>query len=125
MKKLLVLLTLVVLSGCMKDDIIGPMDDISQVPENLEINALVGLKVQSTFVFDEVNINAKLPYDGTYRIKIRDIGNNLVSQGKITASMGDNILKVYVSSLPNDAYTLQLTDENHKVLGVTNIIVNN
>ena len=125
MKKLLVLLTLVVSSGCMKDDIIGPMDDISQVPENLEINALVGLKVQSTFVFDEVNINAKLPYDGTYRIKIRDIGNNLVSQEKITASMGDNILKVYVSSLPNDAYTLQLTDENHKVLGVTNIIVNN
>ena len=125
MKKLLVLLTLVVLSGCMKDDIIGPMDDISQVPENLEINALMGLKVQSTFVFDEVNINAKLPYDGIYRIKIRDIGNNLVSQEKITASMGDNILKVYVSSLPNDAYTLQLTDENHKVLGVTNIIVNN
>jgi hypothetical protein len=125
MKKLLVLLSLVILSGCMKDDIIGPMDEISEVPVGLEIYDLMGIKVQSMFVFDEVNINAKLPYDGTYRIKIRDIGNNLVSQEKITASMGDNILKVYVSSLPNDAYTLQLTDENHKVLGVANIIVNN
>jgi hypothetical protein len=125
MKKLLVLLSLVVLSGCMKDDILGPLDGNAEVPASLEINDLMGLKVESIFVSDEVSINAKLPYTGTYRIKVRDIANNLVSQEKITGNIGDNILKVYVSSLPNDAYTVQLTDENHKVLGVTNIIVNN
>lgn len=124
MKKILVLLSLVILSGCMKDDILGPIND-KEIPSSLEINELIGIKVESMFVSDEVNINAKLPYPGTYRIKIRDIGNNLVSQEKITANEGDNILKVYVRSLPNDSYIVQLTDDNHKVLGVTNIIVNN
>ena len=112
-----------VLVGCEKD-IIGPIDEMN-IPKELQIADVVGLKVESIFVSDEVNINAKLPYSGTYRIKIRDIGNTLVSQEKITAKEGDNILKVYVSTLANDSYILQLTDDTHNILGVTNIIVNN
>jgi hypothetical protein len=123
MKKLLLVFSVLVLFGCEKD-IIDPINEMN-IPKELQIADVVGLKVESIFVSEEVNINAKLPYSGTYRIKIRDIGNTLVSQEKITAKEGDNILKVYVSTLANDSYILQLTDDTHNILGVTNIIVNN
>ena len=123
MKKVLILLSLVLFFGCTKD-VFEPIDLEQSVPKELQIYDFAGLKVQSTIVFDEVKINAKLPTSGTYRIKIRDIGKNLVSQEKITANEGDNILSVYVSSLENDSYILELTDDNHKVLGMTTIVVN-
>jgi hypothetical protein len=123
MKKLLLVFSVLVLFGCEKD-IIDPINEMN-IPKELQMADAVGLKVESIFVSEEVNINAKLPYSGTYRIKIRDIGNALVSQEKITAKEGDNILKVYVSTLANDSYILQLTDDTHNILGVTNIIVNN
>jgi hypothetical protein len=49
----------------------------------------------------------------------------LVSQEKLDANEGDNILKVYVSSLENNGYTLELTDDNHDIIGITSIVVNN
>ena len=61
-----------------------------------------------------------------YRIKIRHgLNNELISQEMIEAGQGDNILKVYVSSLQNDGYTLELTDDNHDIIGITSIVVNN
>ena len=62
-------------------------------------------------------MNVKLPEDGTYRIKIRDFSNKIVSQEKLTAKKGDNILKVYVNSLNTDSYTIELTDDNHVIIG--------
>ena len=125
MKKVLLLLSVFLLVGCMDDDIISPIDDIVEVPESLQIEDVQGLKVESTIVTDEVRMNIKLPYTGTYRVKIRDIAKNLVSQEKLEANEGDNILKVYVSSLENDGYTLELTNDNHEVIGITSIVVNN
>ena len=126
MKKVLILLSLVLLMGCMKDDdILSPIDNIVEVPESLVIGDLQGIKVESTIVTDEVKMNIKLPYTGTYRVKIRDISKQLISQEKLEASEGDNILKVYVSSLQNDGYTLELTDDNHDIIGITSIVVNN
>ena len=127
MKKVLILLSLVLLIGCVKDDaILSPIDDnIVEVPESLSINDLQGIKVESTIVTDEVKMNIKLPYTGTYRVKIRDIAKELISQEKLEAKEGDNILKVYVSSLENDGYTLELTNDNHEVIGITSIVVNN
>lgn len=126
MKKVLILfVTLFLITACQKDDILSPIDFTQDVPESLLIDDLMGIKVESTIVFDEVKMNVKLPYTGEYRIKIRDIGKKLISQEKITANAGDNLLSVYVSSLENDGYTLELTDINHKVLGITTIIVNN
>jgi hypothetical protein len=49
----------------------------------------------------------------------------LVSQEKLDANEGDNILKVYVSSLENNGYTLELTDDNHDIIGIASIVVNN
>jgi len=125
MKKVLVLLSLVLLMGCVEDEILSPIDNTVEVPESLVIGDLQGIKVESTIVTNEVKMNIKLPYTGTYRVKIRDIGKELISQEKLQANEGDNILKVYVSSLENNGYTLELTDNNHDVLGITSIVVNN
>ena len=126
MKKVLILLSLVLLIGCMKDDdILSPIDNVVEVPESLVIGDLQGIKVESTIVTDEVKMNIKLPYTGIYRVKIRDISKQLISQEKLEAKEGDNILKVYVSSLQNDGYTLELTDDNHDIIGITSIVVNN
>jgi len=125
MKKVLILLSLVLLMGCAKDEILSPIDNVVEVPESLKIDDLQGIKVESTIVTSEVKMNVKLPYTGIYRVKIRDISKQLISQEKLEANEGDNILKVYVSSLENDGYTLELTDDNHQVIGITSIVVNN
>ena len=123
MKKLLFisLLLSLTLSSCMRDEIFEPI--VNEVPKSLEIAEIQGIKLESTIVNDEVNMNVKLSYSGTYRIKIRDIGRNLVSQEQIDAKVGDNILKVYVKSLPSDSYTIELTDSNNEVIGLTTFVV--
>jgi hypothetical protein len=123
MKKLITLLFLVLLTSCMKDEFIEPID-LVEVPESLEISEVQGLKLESAIVSDEVRMNVKLPYSGIYRIKIRDISKNLVSQEKIEGNEGDNILKVYVSSLDKDGYIIELTDDAHDMIGLTTFVVN-
>ena len=124
MKKLLVAsLVLLSLSSCMKDEILEPINMVD-VPESLIIDDIEGLKLESFIVSDEVQMNVKLPYSGTYRIKIKDFSNELISQEKITANFGDNLLKVYVSSLPNDSYTIELTNEDGRIIGKTIFVVN-
>ncbi len=118
MKKLLTLLVLLTLTSCMKDDIMEPVF-VSEVPEALLIDELVGIKLESVIVSSEVRMNVKLPNDGTYRVKIRDLDNSLISQEKLTAQEGDNILSVYTSSLDKSSFTLELTDVNHNVIGRT------
>ena len=126
MKKILIVFaSLFLIVSCQQDEMFSPIDVTEAVPQSLLIDDLMGIKVESTIVYDEVKMNVKLPYTGEYRIKIRDIGKKLISQEKIIANEGDNLLKVYVSSLPNDGYTLELTDINHTILGITTIIVNN
>ena len=124
MKKLLILLSLIFVVGCSPDEILSPIDLTQEVPESLEIDDLQGLKLESTIVSDEVRMNVKLPYTGEYRIKIRDISNQLISQEKIDGNEGDNLLKVYVSSLNKDGYMIELTDNNHDVIGRTSFVVN-
>ena len=107
MKKLLLFtLTLLVLS-CTKDldyDVV----EYTIVPEKLVIAEDAGLRLASNIVHGNVDINVKLPSAGTYRIRILDLTNRVVSQDKIQAPKGDNILKVYVSTLPDQSYTVEL-----------------
>lgn len=123
MKKSLIItaLSVLVMTSCERD-MIEPINMVD-VPETLQIVDVQGLKLESTIVSDEVSMNVKLEYSGTYRIKIKDISGELISQEKINGDKGDNILKVYVSTLPKSSYTLQLTDYDHKVLGITTIVV--
>lgn len=125
MKKLLLLLTLSLIISCSPDEILSPIDiNQGEIPQSLKIEALQGLKLESTVVSDEVRMNIKLPYTGVYRVKIRDIKKELISQEKIQGQEGDNLLKVYVTSLPKDGYIIELTDNTHEVLGLTTFVVN-
>ena len=123
MKKLLGFLTLVLFLGCAQDEPF--IQEVSlEVPKTLEITELIGIKTESIIVSEEVRMNVKLPYSGQYRIKIRDIEGTLISQEVILANMGNNLLKVYVSTLPKSSYRLELADIDHKVLGAETIVVN-
>lgn len=123
MKKILSLLTILLFIGCAQDQPF--IEEVSiDVPEILQIKEVQGLKVESIIVEEEVRMNVKLPYSGQYRIKIRNIEGTMVSQEIITANRGDNLLKVYVSTLPASSYKLELADIDHKVLGVETIVVN-
>ena len=69
-------------------------------------------------------MNVKLESSGYYRVKIRHgLNNELISQERIEAKEGDNILKVYVSSLDKSGYLIQLTDDNHNLLGAESFVV--
>lgn len=62
MKKLFTItILLLTLTGCMKDEIISPID-LVEVPESLVIDDFQGLKLESTIVSSEARINVKLPY---------------------------------------------------------------
>jgi len=83
-------------------------EPLTYVPETLQIYSVEGIKLQNYIVSDKVQINAKLPEDGQYRIKIFDFSNKLVSQEILNGSKGDNILNVYVNALPQSSYTVAL-----------------
>jgi hypothetical protein len=123
MKKILSIVAILMFFGCAQDEPF--IEEVSfDLPKTLEIKELIGIKTESIIVEEEVRMNVKLPYSGEYRIKIRDIGGTLISQEVILANMGNNLLKVYVSTLPSSSYKLELTDLNHKLLGSETIVVN-
>lgn len=123
MKKILSLLLILIVLGCAQEEPF--IEEVSiDIPKALEIKELVGLKIESVIVEEEVRMNVKLPYSGEYRVKVRDIEGTLISQEIILANAGNNLLKVYVSTLPSSSYKLELTDLNHKLLGSETIVVN-
>lgn len=123
MKKILSLLLLLIVFGCSQEEPF--IEEVSfDVPKSLEIKELIGIKTESIIVEEEVRMNVKLPYSGQYRIKIKDIEGTLISQEVILANRGNNLLKVYVSTLPSSSYKLELTSVDHKLLGAEVIVVN-
>ena len=125
MKKILTLLSLVLIMGCYQDDDLVTLYPDQEVQQSLQIKDLIGIKLENTIVTDRVAMNVKLPLDGKYRIKIRHgMTNELISQEMITACEGDNLLKVYVASLEKSGYVIQLTDEFHNILGNQSFVVN-
>jgi len=117
MRKVIIgLMFLGILVSCTNDEYIV-FEPNSFVPESLEIIEPVGLKLENTFVSDKVSVNVKLPSDGTYRLKIKDIVGNLVSQEKLSAKEGNNILSIYTTSLEKSSYTVELQTEDGILLG--------
>lgn len=120
MKKLLSILSILLIIGCAQDDEFFVIDENQEVPESLAIEDLVGIKLASLIVSDRVAMNVKLPSDGVYRVKIRhSMTNELISQERLAGKEGDNILKVYVNALEMSSYKLELTKEDHTILGIT------
>ena len=120
MKKVLSLLSLILILGCAQDEEFIVIDENQEVPEALYIQDLVGVKLASAIVSDRVAMNVKLPSDGVYRVKIRhSMTNELISQERLTGKEGDNILKVYVNTLEKSSYKLELSKEDHTTIGIT------
>ena len=122
MKKLLSILLLLVVFGCMKD----PIDDYeitTEVPESLQIVEPIGLKLENTFVTNKVSINAKFDKIGTYKIRIVDIAGRVVSSEKISADEGDNLLTVYTSALDKSSYQVHILDQFNNVLGIESFVM--
>jgi len=115
MKKLLILFFFISCS-----DTIYIERPTQEVPETLFMPQAVGLKLESYIVEDKVRINTKLPRDGKYRIKILDFSNTIISQEIITGKEGDNILNIYVKSLPVSSYTVELYTKNNIFVGRQN-----
>jgi uncharacterized protein YcfL len=116
-KTFIVLFGSMILFGCNKENEILP--NIQQVTPELVIVNSVGIKLQSSFVTSEVAMNVKSQVAGTATIKIFDISNKVVSKETINLKVGDNLLKVYTSTLPSSAYRIGFYDANGKEMGIT------
>lgn len=118
MKKAILILAITTsLIGCTKD----PITDIAlpPAPNSLAIKSSVGIRLESAFVTSEVAMNVKSDVAQTVTIKIYDISNRIVSKEVVDVKIGDNILKVYTSALPNSAYRIGLYDSKGAELGIT------
>ena len=117
MKKLfIVILGTIILAGCRKEQDFLPMTEVS---EGLKISNSIGIKLLSPFVTSEVEMNVKSEIEGAVKIKIFDISNRVVSKETVNVIVGDNLLKVYTSALPNSAYRIGFFDSKNNMLGIT------
>lgn len=116
MKKLILILPFFLL-GCVAD----PLEDSDYnyvfVPEELIVEGNAGLKLLDYIVDSEVAVNVKLPSSGTYKVRIIDFSEKIVSQEKLSGKEGDNILTVYVRTLPLSSYRIELLTEDGALLG--------
>lgn len=105
--------------ACSTDEIYEPIY-MEEIPQELKIDALVGIKLESNFATDVINMNVKLDTEGEYFIKVLNISNRIVSKEKVSGKLGDNLFRVYTSTLPKSSYRLELYRDQTKV-GATNI----
>ena len=117
MKKIcLIAVTAILFMGCTKTEIVVPQPTAGS---ELKINSVVGIKLQSPFVINEVAMNVKSETAQTVTIKIFDISNRVVSKSTMSVKAGDNIVKVYTAALPSSAYRIGLFDASNNMLGIT------
>ena len=109
------LLTLVLLSCRKTNDVVL----INQIPSELAISSLSGIKLETPFVTSQVAMNVKSEVSQTVTIKIFDISNRVVSKSTSDVKAGDNVLKVYTTALPSSAYRIALFDNKGNQLGIT------
>lgn len=119
MKKILALTAFIILMGCSKDEIYEPIY-LDTIPKVLEIADVVGIKLESKFATEEIRMNVKLNSEGDFYIKVLDITNKVVSKEAVSGVVGDNLFKVYTSTLPKSSYKIELFEGNTKV-GTTSI----
>jgi hypothetical protein len=109
------LLTLVLLSCRKTNDVVL----VNQIPSELAINSVSGIKLETPFVTSQVSMNVKSEVAQTVTIKIFDISNRVVSKSTSDVKAGDNVLKVYTTALPSSAYRIALFDNKGNQLGIT------
>jgi len=119
-KSILNIFMLLMFIACVSDQELEIIPIDQEMPEALVIDQVTGLKLENYIVFEEVRINAKLPIDGYYRIKIKHgMTNKLLAQERLKGKEGDNLLKVYVRTVKSSSYKLVLTTDNNDIIGLT------
>jgi len=116
MKKIFLVLLIFGLGGCIDDTIIE--QPIAEVKKELVIQNPVGIKLETSFVTTEVAMNVKVDITQQVTIKIFDISNRVISKETMNVKAGDNILKVYTTTLPSSAYRIALFDIKGNQLGI-------
>ena len=115
MKKLIAITLVLLAAACTQDS--HYVDIPPPTPTPLSIDGIQGLKLESYIVDTQVKINTKLPTSGVYKIKIYNFNGDIVSQEKLEGKAGDNILNIYVSSLPVSSYSVELQTIDNKLIG--------
>lgn len=117
MKKILIVaLVMFGLVGCIDDNVIEV--PITELKKELEIKNPIGIKLETPFVTNEVTMNVKLDVEQIVTIKILDISNKVVSKETMSVKAGDNILKIYTSTLPSSSYRIGLYNSKNVELGI-------
>ena len=115
MKKYLVSALIIIAFSCTQDVI----EDAQMIPnESLSINLDEGIKLENYIVTDQVSVNLKVNKSGNYKVAIENIAGNVVSKENIELKLGSNIHKIYVKALPISSYTVKLTDESGRLIGI-------
>jgi len=115
MKKLLILLCLIVLVGCTKEYDFEIYPYNIEMPESLNIDKEVGIKLESNFASDVVLLNVKINTEGIFSVKVIDIKGQVIAKEIVSGKNGDNLFKVYVNTLPKSSYRLELFCDDNKV----------
>jgi hypothetical protein len=111
----LAIITLIVIA-CNREDDLLPVAEIS---EELKISSTTGIKLETPFVTESVEVNAKIQDSGIYTIRIFDISNRVVSKEDTFLKQGDNIIEINTNILPRSAYRISLSTKEGFTLGVT------
>lgn len=118
MKKILTLLLFIFIIGSCNDPFEFEYVK-SKTPDNLIIQNIVGIKLETQFITDEVKMNVKTDLFGNHIIKITDIIGNVVSKEEVMLTPGDNVLVIYTNTLPSAGYRIGLYDLRGRNLGIT------
>ena len=115
MKKILIVVLLLFgLSGCIDDNVIIP--PTTEIKDVLKIQNPIGIKLETPFVTNEVAMNVKVDVEQIVTIKIFDISNKVISKETMDVKAGDNVLKIYTSTLPSSSYRIGLYNSNHSAI---------
>ena len=117
MKKFLVLgLIALIVVACNREEDILPVVEIS---EDLKISNTTGIKLETPFVSESVEVNVKIQNPGVYTIRIFDISNRVISREDTFLNQGDNIIEINTNILPRSAYRISLSTKEGFTLGIT------
>ena len=117
MKKILIVVLISFgLSGCIDDNVIET--PITEIKNELKIQNPIGIKLETPFVTNEVAMNVKVDVQQIVTIKIFDISNKVISKETMDVKAGDNVLKIYTSTLPSSSYRIGLYNSKNVELGI-------
>lgn len=120
MKK--VLLVLLIILGCAKDDYSDFQTLYPKLTDNMSIDELTGLKFQGSNITDKSKFNLKVLEAGEYSIEVRDYFKNLTSKSIINAKSGDNVLKFYTRAFQDGDYTISIGKDGKEIHNVKLVI---